>query len=85
MQSETSTTTGNVNLYSANMYSKAGNRVISNLPAGAYSDDVMAKIRRLVRGSRLYRNDGGLSSPKWAEHSGSRRRLGLGYRDGRLQ
>ena len=51
---------GNIDLYSANMYSKAGNRVVGNLPAGLYSDDVMARLRRLVQGSRLYHNDGNL-------------------------
>ena len=52
---------GNIDLYSANMYSKAGNRVIDNIPPGAYPPDVMAKLKRLVQGSRLYRNQGGLN------------------------
>jgi hypothetical protein len=42
------------------MYSKAGNRVVGNLPEGLYSDEVMAKLKRLVQGSRLYHNDGNL-------------------------
>jgi hypothetical protein len=52
---------GNIDLYSANMYSKAGNRVISGIPPGIYDDDVMARLKRLVQGSRLYRNQGGLN------------------------
>lgn len=52
---------GWIDIYSANMYSKAGNRVIANLPLGAYDDDTLAKFRRLVGGSRLYRNRGGLT------------------------
>ena len=51
---------GWIDIYSANMYSKAGNRVVGNLPPGAYDDDVLAKFRRLVGGSRLYHNRGGL-------------------------
>jgi hypothetical protein len=49
---------GYIDLYSANMYSKAGNRVIGNLPEGLYSSEVMAKLKRLVQGSRMYRNTG---------------------------
>jgi len=41
--------------FTNNMYSKAGSRVIANLPAGAYPEDVMAKMRRFVTGSQLYR------------------------------
>lgn len=52
---------GNIDLYSANMYSKAGNRVIGNLAPGLYAEDVLGKLKRLVQGSRLYRNQGDLS------------------------
>jgi hypothetical protein len=51
---------GNIDVYSANMYSKAGNRVVGSLAPGLYSEDVMARLKRLVQGSRLYRNDGNL-------------------------
>jgi hypothetical protein len=49
---------GNIDLYVANMYSKAGSRVIGNLKPGTYPADVMAKMRRFVAGSQLYRNLG---------------------------
>jgi hypothetical protein len=51
---------GNIDIYCANMYSKAGTRVISNLPNGAYPAAVMAKLRRFVAGSQLHMNKGGL-------------------------
>jgi hypothetical protein len=49
---------GNIDLYVANMYSKAGKRVIGNLKLDAYPADVMAKMRQFVVGSQLYRNRG---------------------------
>jgi hypothetical protein len=49
---------GRIDLYVANMYSKAGNRVIGNLKAGAYPDTIMDKMRHFVSGSQLYRNLG---------------------------
>jgi hypothetical protein len=49
---------GNIDLYVANMYSKAGSRVIGNLKPETYPADVMAKMRRFVAGSQLYRNLG---------------------------
>jgi HEAT repeat protein len=51
---------GNIDIYCANMYSKAGKRVIGNLPADAYSPEMMEKIRRFVAGSQLHLNRGGL-------------------------
>jgi hypothetical protein len=51
---------GRIDLYVANMYSKAGNRVIANLRPDAYTPDVMARLRSLVAGSQLYLNRGGL-------------------------
>ena len=36
---------GNIDLYVANMYSKAGSRVIGNLNPDTYPADVMAKMR----------------------------------------
>ncbi|MCU0706075.1 MAG: FG-GAP-like repeat-containing protein, partial [Fimbriiglobus sp.] len=41
---------GKVDLYCANMYSKAGTRVIGNLKPGTYPPMVMAKLRRFVAG-----------------------------------
>jgi hypothetical protein len=51
---------GNIDLYLANMYSKAGMRVIGNLRPDTYPDNVMARLRTLVGGSQLHRNKGGL-------------------------
>ncbi|HKI33612.1 MAG TPA: VCBS repeat-containing protein [Gemmataceae bacterium] len=51
---------GNIDLYMANMYSKAGSRVIGNLRPDTYPPDVMAKIRTFVTGSELHRNLGDL-------------------------
>jgi hypothetical protein len=49
---------GQIDIYVANMYSKAGNRVISNVKPGTYPDAVIAKIRQFVAGSQLYHNQG---------------------------
>jgi hypothetical protein len=49
---------GHIDLYSADMYSKAGKRIIGNLPPEAYPDKVMARIRRLVAGSEVHLNRG---------------------------
>jgi hypothetical protein len=51
---------GNIDLYCADMYSKAGTRVIGNLPPLAYQPRVMEKMRRFVAGSQLHLNRGGL-------------------------
>ena len=51
---------GNIDIYCANMYSKAGTRVIGNMAADAYPPDVMEKIRRFVAGSQLHLNRGDL-------------------------
>jgi hypothetical protein len=52
---------GNIDLYVANMYSKAGNRVIGNLRPDTYPERIMATMRQFVAGSQLYRNRGGLA------------------------
>jgi len=49
---------GNIDLYCANMYSKAGSRVIGNLPAGAFPQPIVDKMRRFVAGSQLHLNQG---------------------------
>jgi hypothetical protein len=51
---------GTIDVYAANMYSKAGTRVIGNMAAHAYPPDVMEKLRRFVAGSQLHLNRGGL-------------------------
>ena len=50
---------GHTDIYIAEMYSKAGKRVISNIPSGTYSDEVTQKLKRLVDGSQLYLGSGG--------------------------
>jgi hypothetical protein len=51
---------GHVDLYTANMYSKSGRRIVGNLASNAYAPDVMAKMKRFFPGSELYMNQGGL-------------------------
>jgi hypothetical protein len=51
---------GRIDLYVANMYSKAGNRVIGNLWPGTYPEPILAKLRALTSGSQMHRNLGGL-------------------------
>jgi hypothetical protein len=51
---------GHIDLYAANMYSKAGKRIIGNLPPGSYPDDILTRMRRFVAGSQLHLNKGGL-------------------------
>lgn len=51
---------GRIDLYCANMYSKAGTRVIGNMAPDAYPAPVMEKLRRFVAGSQLHLNRGGL-------------------------
>ena len=51
---------GNIDIYCANMYSKAGTRVIGNLAPDAFPAPVVEKMRRFVAGSQLHLNRGGL-------------------------
>ena len=44
--------------YVANMYSKAGERIVANLRTDAYDPRIDAKIRDFVTGSELYHNTG---------------------------
>jgi len=55
---------GYIDIYAANMYSKAGSRVIGNLRPGSYPEEVMAKMRQFVAGSQLWRNKGNLQFEK---------------------
>ena len=52
---------GNIDIYVASMYSKSGSRVIGNLRPDTYNADTMRKLQRMVAGSQLYRNLGGLN------------------------
>ena len=47
---------GQIDIYVSNMYSKAGSRVMSNLPDRCYSNEITDQLRTLVAGSELYRN-----------------------------
>ncbi len=49
---------GQTDIYIANMYSKAGGRVLANVDIATYPKDVLAKIKESVLGSKLYRNRG---------------------------
>ena len=51
---------GNIDLYVSNMYSKAGSRVMGNMKAGTYPQEVQARLRSMVAGGELYRNNGEL-------------------------
>jgi len=55
---------GAIDLYVANMYSKAGSRVIGNLRRDAYDAGLMATMKRFVTGSQLWRNNAGRFEPK---------------------
>jgi FG-GAP-like repeat len=54
----------NIDIYCANMYSKAGSRVIGNLQPDTYPEPIMAKMRQFVAGSQLWRNKGNLQFQK---------------------
>ena len=45
---------GYSDLYIGEMYSKAGQRVMGNIPPGEYDRQVVRKLERLVDGSQLY-------------------------------
>jgi len=49
---------GKTDLYVANMYSKAGNRILANVDLADYPVDVFRKIEEGTRGSKLYRSHG---------------------------
>jgi hypothetical protein len=58
---------GNIDLYVASMYSKAGSRIMGNVPEGAYPPALMAQMRRFVTGSQLYLNKGGVRFDRKAQ------------------
>lgn len=49
---------GDVDIYVAGMYSKAGNRVIGNVRPGTYSEEITAMLNSLTTGSQVHRNLG---------------------------
>ena len=49
---------GKTDLYVANMYSKAGNRILANVDLADYPVDVFRKLEEGTRGSKLYRSGG---------------------------
>jgi hypothetical protein len=51
---------GRIDLYLANMYSKAGQRIVGNIPTDAYPKELLEKFRRFVSGNILLRNRGHL-------------------------
>jgi hypothetical protein len=51
---------GHIDIYVANMYSKAGNRVMGNVWPGSYPEPILDRLRSFTRGSQLHHNLGGL-------------------------
>jgi hypothetical protein len=51
---------GNIDVYTCNMFSKAGRRVMENLSPGTYPPEIFTKMKRFVTGSEMYRNLGDL-------------------------
>jgi hypothetical protein len=51
---------GRIDIFAANMYSKAGSRIIGNLAQGTYPEPILAKMRRFVTGSQLHHTLGHL-------------------------
>ncbi len=49
---------GLTDLYVANMYSKAGNRILANVDTSEYPQELFDKINEGTKGSKLYRNRG---------------------------
>ena len=49
---------GRSDVYVANMYSKAGERIVDNLRQGVYPEDIDAQMRDFVSGNELYRSLG---------------------------
>lgn len=50
---------GRTDLYVANMYSKAGNRILANIDRSRYPAELYRKIEEGTRGSKLYRSTQG--------------------------
>ncbi len=69
---------GRTDLYLANMYSKAGERVLSNLNLDLYPPDLARRIRHIVDGSELWHNLGDLNFESKGRASGVAR-VGWSY------
>jgi HEAT repeat protein len=67
---------GHIDIYCANMFSKAGTRVIGNLAEDAFPANVMEKMRRFVAGSQLHLNKGGL---KFEQVGADKQVAGVGW------
>ncbi len=61
---------GQIDMYVSNMYSKAGNRVMDNLPSDSYETETLRKLRRMVAGSELHLNEGGFHFQSIADAAG---------------
>jgi hypothetical protein len=69
---------GRIDLYLANMYSKAGERVLSNLNLQLYPPELARRIRHIVDGSELWHNCGDLHFESKGRASGVAR-VGWSY------
>lgn len=49
---------GNFDIYVANMYSKAGSRIMGNMRDDSYPPEIMQRLRSMVAGGELYSNQG---------------------------
>jgi len=49
---------GNFDIYVANMYSKAGSRIMGNMRDDSYPPEIMHRLRSMVAGGELYSNQG---------------------------
>jgi len=57
----------NIDIYCANMYSKAGYRVIGNVQPGTYPEEIMDRMRSFVKGSQMWQNRGNLKFEPMAQ------------------
>lgn len=61
---------GGIDLYTATMYSKAADRIISNVPQSAFDADVLERVRWFARGNDWFHNDGEFHFSRRAESAG---------------
>lgn len=52
---------GNIDIYVSNMYSKAGSRIMGNMVDGTYPPEIQDRLRSMVAGGELYKNNGDLT------------------------
>ena len=81
--------------YLANMYSKAGERIVGNIRSGLYDDfehDIQTQLEEFVSGNELYHNQGdgtfvrigrdvGVNDVGWAYGTGAIDLNGDGYQE----